>query len=153
MPKDAVSAGTKTGGKGSFRRPQKRVAQSSAAEGEKVWQAALRQGCRNLGDVDSITMILDGQTDALSFKKAELAMDMKANTYVIKGTPEKKPLADVVQDMFANIDMSKFKKDKDENDLGDDIENVDFANPDAAAPPPTNEAAAEEPKEDLNQVD
>jgi nascent polypeptide-associated complex subunit beta len=114
-------------------------------EGEKVWQAAQRQGCRSLGEIDVVNIIFGDEKDALCFKKPELAIDLKANTYVARGTPERKPISEVLQDMISNLDLSKYKKDKDENDLGEDLGNVDFANPTPSAPPTANEEPKVEP--------
>ena len=123
--------GMKTGGKGSWRRKVKKTGSSNQAA-DKLWLAAQRAGCRDIGPIDSCSMIITGQEEALAFSKPELALDMRANTYVLKGKAEKKPMSEVFQDLLQGIDFSKFAKDdkeeKKDDNLGD-VENVDFSKP------------------------
>lgn len=123
--------GAKVGGKGSWRRKVKK-APSSSQEADKVWLSAQRQGCRDIGEIDNATMILANDKEGLSFTKPELAVDMRANTYILRGKPEKKPLADLVQDLLAGIDFSKFKKDGENKEELGDVANVDFSKPEEA---------------------
>lgn len=120
--------GTRTGGKGSWRRKTKKVNAGGNQEGEKLWMACARQGCREFGELDTASIILKDSEDALAFTKPELAFNMHANTYVLKGTPAKKPLAEVFQDLISAMDLSKFAPKKGEE--GDDLgvsEDVNFA--------------------------
>ena len=116
--------GQKTGGKGSWRRKTKKT-QSASQEADKLWLAAQRQGCRDIGEIDSATMIIAGKEDALSFQNPELALDMRANTYVLHGKAQNKPLVEVIQDMLPGLDLKKKDGEKKE-ELGD-VENVDFS--------------------------
>lgn len=130
MSRGAV--GTRTGGKGSWRRKAKKAPKGGSQEGQKVWAAAQRLGCRQFGELDSASIIVKDQEDALAFTHPELAIDMRSNTYVLMGTPEKKPLVDVFTDLLGGIDLSKLKQ-KDgeeaaEDDLGN-VDNVDFSKP------------------------
>lgn len=119
--------GMKTGGKGSWRRKVKKTT-STANAGDKVWLAAQRAGCRDIGEIDSASMILasEGQ-DAIHFTKPELAIDMRANTYVLHGKAEKKPVVEVLTEMLAGIGADKLKNaPKADEELGD-VDNVDFS--------------------------
>ena len=119
--------GARVGGKGSWRRKVKK-APSQSQEGEKLWVAAQRAGCRDIGEIDSASMIIAGREQALYFSKPELAVDMKANTYVIHGKPQDKPIVEVLTDLLSGIDLSKGKKaEEGKEDLGDIPENVDFS--------------------------
>ena len=89
--------------------------------------ACARQGCREFGELDTASIILKDAEDALAFTKPELAFNMHANTYVLKGTAEKKPVAEVFTDLLSSLDLSKFAKKAEE---GDDLgvsEDVNFA--------------------------
>lgn len=119
--------GQRTGGKGSWRRKVKKTT-SSASEGDKVWLASQRLGCRDIGEIDTASMIIAGEKDALSFSKPSLAVDMRANTYVLHGKAEKKPINEVFTEMLAGIDFSKLGGEKKDDELGD-VENVDFSKP------------------------
>jgi nascent polypeptide-associated complex subunit beta len=130
--------GAKTGGKGSWRRKDKKVKKGGNLEGTKVWQAALRSGCRSFGNLDSASFLFSGQDDALSFDKPELAFDMRANTFVLQGNAVKKPMVEILQDLVSTLDFSKRGKETDgeappaeDDDLGINTE-VNF---DAAAQP------------------
>lgn len=118
-------AGSRVGGKGTWRRKGKKVSNQNQ-EADKLWLACQRAGCRDIGEIDSASMVIAKEDNALSFTKPELAVDMRANTYVLKGKPEKKPVAEVLTELLQGIDFSKLAK-KDES-LGD-VENVDFSKP------------------------
>ena len=121
--------GAKVGGKGSWRRKTKKTP-SQNQEADKLWLACQRAGCRDIGEIDSASMIIAGQEQAVSFSKPELAIDMRANTYVLRGKAEKKPMAEVftelIQSVAANLPKPKDGEKKEE--LGD-VENVDFSKP------------------------
>ena len=139
-----VAVGSKTGGKGSWRRKAKRVSKGSQ-EGQKVWFAAQRLGCRDIGEIDTAAILVN-QEDALSFSKPSLLINMNAHTYCLMGNPEKKKFVDVLTDFLSSFDFAKSKP-KDEqhaDDLGEIPENVDFSKPEEGG----NEApAAAEPAE------
>ena len=128
------NVGVRTGGKGSWRRKAKRTPKGGNHEGQKVWAAALRSGCREFGELDSASMIVEGQEEAVFFSKPQLALDMRSNTFVLMGTAEKKPMQEVLQELLSSIDFSKFAKkaEKEEgaaDDIGDVPEDVDFSKP------------------------
>ena len=118
--------GVRTGGKGSWRRKTKK-APSTNQEADKLWLAAQRAGCRDIGEIDNASMIIAGSEQALSFTKPVLAIDMRANTYVLRGKAEKKPISDVLKDLIQGIDFSKFGKDEKKDEELGDVEDVDFS--------------------------
>jgi nascent polypeptide-associated complex subunit beta len=137
--------GSKTGGKGSWRRKGKKVSTTGNLEGQKVWATALRLGCRQFGQLDSASMLISGEDDALHFTKPELVLDMRSNTYILQGTPAKKPMVEVLQELFASFDPSKVDKehgaaeekpDEGGDDLGDIPDGIDFAAADEGTTPP-----------------
>ena len=123
------AVGAKTGGKGSWRRKVKKVT-SQNQEADKLWLQAQRAGCRDIGEIDSATMIVSGQEQALSFTKPELAIEMRANTYVLRGKHEMKPISEVLQDLISGIDLSKLGKAEgaEDKEIGD-VDGVDFSAP------------------------
>ena len=129
------TVGARTGGKGSWRRKGKKQPHGDNLEAQKIWAAAQRLINNRIFQLDLCLMIGDlKDNDALSFNKPELLCDQRANTYIIHGKPEKKPMTEVFQDLFSNIDFSKFGKDKaneeaGENDLGDIPQDLDFSKP------------------------
>jgi nascent polypeptide-associated complex subunit beta len=135
------SVGAKTGGKGSWRRKEKKVKKGGNVEGSKLWQAAQRLGCRAFGALDSASFIYGAQEEALSFDKPELAFEMRANTFLLQGTGVKKPMVEILQDLVSTLDLSKRVKGAadgegegdaeakgDDDDLGVPTD-VDFAAP------------------------
>ncbi|KAH0791701.1 putative transcription factor 3b [Histomonas meleagridis] len=121
--------GMKTGGRGSWRRKTKKTQKNGNQNGLKVWLAAQRLGCREFGELDSASIILQGSEEALSFQKPELAFNMHANTYAIMGKVEKKPIVEVLTDLISGMNLSGLNKKAEEenNDLGDVPEDVDFS--------------------------
>jgi stalled ribosome alternative rescue factor ArfA len=112
------TVGAKTGGKGSWRRKEKKVKKGGNVEGTKLWQAATRLGCRAFGALDSVSILFAGQDEALSFDKPELLFDMRANTFIIQGTAVKKPMIEVVQELVSSLDFSKLKDSADSTAAG-----------------------------------
>lgn len=122
------AVGAKTGNKGSWRRKVKKTATGANAEGEKVWAAAQRLGCHNIGDIDTASIITVGDDQAIAFDHPELAIEMRANTYVLHGEPKKKPIAEVLADMLKGINIPTSGKEGEEaDDLGEEVGDVDFA--------------------------
>ena len=118
--------GMKTGGKGSWRRKAKKTGNQANQAADKLWLAAQRAGCRDIGQIDSASIICAAEKDALSFNKPELALDMRANTYLLKGKPEKKPMAEILTEMLQSIAGGRFAQAAEDakNELGD-TENVE----------------------------
>ncbi|EAX96065.1 transcription factor BTF3, putative [Trichomonas vaginalis G3] len=119
--------GAQVGGKGSWRRKVKK-APTGSQNADKLWLAAQRQGCRDIGEIDSASMIIAGQEKGLQFTKPELAIDMRANTYVLRGKPEEKPLVDLLQNLLAGMGVQAKKPEEAKEELGN-VENVDFSKP------------------------
>jgi hypothetical protein len=123
-------------------------------EGQKVWASALRLGCRQFGQLDSAAIIISGVDEAIHFAKPELVLDMRSNTYVLQGNPEKKPMVEVLQELFASFNMSKAdskegateeKPEEGGDDLGDIPDGIDFAAADGATEPPDKSEPTEDP--------
>ena len=114
--------GMRTGGKGSWRRKVKKTGSANQAA-DKLWLAAQRAGCRDIGQIDNASIVSASDKDAISFTRPELALDMRANTYVLKGKAEKKPMAEVLTEMIQSIAGGKFAKaaeaDAAKDELGD----------------------------------
>lgn len=129
------TVGSRTGGKGSWRRKAKKTPKGGNQEGQKVWAAALRSGCRNFGELDTASFIFTEGEEALHFNKPQLALDMRSNTFVLMGQGEKKKVSEVLQDMIAGLDFTKLlqsaKKEggEEKDDIGEVPEDVDFSKP------------------------
>ncbi|EAX97852.1 NAC domain containing protein [Trichomonas vaginalis G3] len=121
--------GMRVGGKGSWRRKAKK-APTGSQEADKLWLAAQRQGCRDIGGIDGASIIMATKETGLSFTKPELAIDMRANTYVLRGKPEEKPIAELLTELIQGMasNLAKANKDEKKDELGN-VENVDFSKP------------------------
>jgi nascent polypeptide-associated complex subunit beta len=88
--------------------------------------------------------MLQAGTDAIYLPKPDLLCDTRANTYVLKGKAEKKPISEVLQELFASLDIPHAKGESapadEADDLGDIPAGTDFANPDADAKEPVADA-------------
>lgn len=128
------NVGVRTGGKGSWRRKAKKTPKGGNHEGQKVWAAALRSGCREFGELDAASMMIEGQDEALFFEKPQLALDMRSNTFVLMGAPQKKPMAEVLQELIMQLGAFTGQKPAEKtegatDDIGDVPEDVDFSKP------------------------
>ena len=122
--------GNRTGGKGSWRRKGKKQPHGDNLEAQKVWAAARRLINNRIFQLDGAAILFDNQTDkAKAFTKPELLCDQRANTYILHGKAEDKPLTEVIQELLAGMDISKFAQNKEdkEDDLGEVPENLDFS--------------------------
>ena len=143
--------GNKTGGKGSWRRKAKRVAKGGNQEGQKVWFAASRLGCRDIGEIDFAAFLFtnseaEKNNEALYMPKPHLAFNLNASTFVLNGPSEKKNVAEVLTQLISGFDFSKMKdKQENQDDLGDVPADVDFSKPEG------EEAPAEENKEEAKE--
>ena len=136
------TVGAKTGGKGSWRRKTKKTQHGGNQDGLKVWLAAQRLVCRDFGELDSVSMIIQGSDEALSFKQPELAFNTHANTFAIMGKAEKKTITEVLTDLISGMNFGSIKKGEEEHkedELGDVPADVDFSK--------AEEKPAEEKKE------
>lgn len=143
--------GTRVGGKGSWRRKGKKQPHGDALEAQKVWAAAQRLINGRVFPLDNVTMLLKDQEKAKSFNKPELLCDTRANTYIIHGKAEEKPMADVLQDLISGIDFSKFKGKEEKDELNDVPADVDFSNPEGQKEEPKPEEAAEAKPEEKKE--
>jgi nascent polypeptide-associated complex subunit beta len=133
-----VKVGTQTGQKGSFRRKAKKASKSPNQEGNKVWLAANHLGLREISALDSASFIIQGAEDAIYLAKPEALVDLRNNTFVLRGKPEPKKVAEVLQDLLRGMDLGKLGKgdaatpedSAEAGDLGDVPADIDFAQPD-----------------------
>jgi nascent polypeptide-associated complex subunit beta len=133
------NVGSRTGGKGSWRRKAKKAPHGGNQEGQKLWAAAQSHQCRDFGELDSAAIIVKDSEEAFAFTKPELIANTVANTYLLKGEPQKKPIVEVLTEFLSSMDLSKLGKgvpaaETVPDDLGEIPEGVDFGNPEAEVP-------------------
>jgi hypothetical protein len=137
----SVKVGSQTGQKGSFRRKAKKTSKAPNQEGTKLWVAASHLGLRSGSALDSASFVIHKEEEAIYLAKPELLFDMRSSTYVLRGTATKKPMQEIIQEMFAGLDLKKLAKGEgtadDTADAPDDLgsvpDDIDFANPDGDA--------------------
>ena len=150
------SVGQKVGGKGSWRRKVKRVLDDPGA---KLWTACVNARCRSCGVIEKCLFLSQGDY-GYSFTKPEMLYNIEANAYVIRGTPEKKSLKDILQEFLVPNARLATRDDKVE-ELGD-VSNVNFAegdkeevkeesNEEVKEEEPKEEAKVEEPAEEVKE--
>jgi nascent polypeptide-associated complex subunit beta len=134
-----VKVGAQVGQKGSFRRKVKKASKAANQEGNKLWLNVTHLGLREIPPLDSASFILQGSDEAIYLSKPEAIVDLRNNTFVLRTNKvEKKPVADVFQDMLRGLDLSKLGKgdtpaeSEDTGDLGELPDNIDFAKPDTS---------------------
>ena len=92
--KKARSA-VRTGGKGSVRRKKKNIRKSSNANDQKLEQTLKKLNVRPIPEIEEANFFMDDKT-VMRFTKPEVKHNMNANTIIVKGAHEQKPLQEVL---------------------------------------------------------
>jgi nascent polypeptide-associated complex subunit beta len=90
-----MAAGVRTGGKGSVRR-KKKAAHKAAPTDDKRLQSTLKRLQLNvLPNIEEVSIIRENGS-VIHFKSPKVQAQISANTYVVSGTAETKPLTDMM---------------------------------------------------------
>merc|ERR1712176_313228 len=98
-------AKTSTGGKGSVRRKKKVASRSAAAQSDAKLSTTLKKlGATNIPGVEEVNFFKeDGKV--IHFKNPKLQASIAANTYIISGPSETKPLQDLLPSIVSQLGM------------------------------------------------
>eukprot|EP00759_Apiculatamorpha_spiralis_P028949 PhF_6_TR3139/c0_g1_i1/m.4544/K01527/EGD1, BTF3; nascent polypeptide-associated complex subunit beta len=92
----------RTGGKGSVRRKSKGVHKSSGAEDKKLQATLKRLGVNSIGECEEVNFFREDNT-VLHFTNPKVEANIPAHTYVVKGKPETKKLADILPQVLSQL--------------------------------------------------
>jgi|Transcript_5146 nascent polypeptide-associated complex subunit beta len=103
-------ASTKTGGKGSSRRKKKSASRSSAAQSDqKLGQALKKLGATNIPGIEEVNLFKeDGKV--IHFVNPKVQASIGANTYIISGPSETKPLQELLPSIVSQLGMDNLSQ-------------------------------------------
>jgi len=99
------SAQTSTGGKGSVRRKKKVSTRSGAAQSDAKLNTTLKKlGATNIPGIEEVNFFKeDGKV--IHFKNPKVQASVAANTYIVSGPSETKPLQDLLPNIVSQLGM------------------------------------------------
>ena len=103
-------ASTSTGGKGTVRRKKKVASRSSAAQSDVKLSAALKKlGATNIPGIEEVNLFKeDGKV--IHFVNPKVQASIAANTYIISGHSETKPLQDLLPGIVSQLGMDNLSQ-------------------------------------------
>lgn len=101
-------ASTTTGGKGSIRRKKKVSTRSSSAQSDAKLSTTLKKlGATNIPGIEEVNFFKeDGKV--IHFKNPKVQAAIAANTYIISGPSETKPLQELLPSIVSQLGMDNF---------------------------------------------
>lgn len=98
-------ASTTTGGKGSIRRKKKVSSRSAAAQSDAKLNTTLKKlGATNIPGIEEVNFFKeDGKV--IHFKNPKVQASVAANTYIVSGPSETKPLQDLLPNIVSQLGM------------------------------------------------
>jgi len=99
-----------TGGKGSVRRKHKSASRSSSAQSDQKLTAALKKlGATNIPGIEEVNLFKeDGKV--IHFVNPKVQAQITANTYIISGPSETKPLQDLLPSIVSQLGMDNLSQ-------------------------------------------
>ena len=101
---------TSTGGKGTVRRKKKAASRSSAAQTDVKLSAALKKlGATNIPGIEEVNFFKeDGKV--IHFVNPKVQASIAANTYIISGHSETKPLQELLPSIVSQLGVNDFSQ-------------------------------------------
>mmetsp|Transcript_21091 Transcript_21091/g.42320 ORF Transcript_21091/g.42320 Transcript_21091/m.42320 type:complete len:164 (+) Transcript_21091:403-894(+) len=98
-------ASTQTGGKGAIRRKKKAASRGSAAQSDVKLSAALKKlGATNIPGIEEVNLFKeDGKV--IHFVNPKVQASIAANTYIVSGASETKPLQELLPSIVSQLGM------------------------------------------------
>mmetsp|Transcript_777 Transcript_777/g.1224 ORF Transcript_777/g.1224 Transcript_777/m.1224 type:complete len:170 (-) Transcript_777:162-671(-) len=103
-------ASTSTGGKGSVRRKKKVASRSAAAQSDAKLSTTLKKlGATNIPGIEEVNLFKeDGKV--IHFQNPKVQASIGANTYIISGPSETKPLQDLLPSIVSQLGMDNLSQ-------------------------------------------
>ena len=104
------AAPTSTGGKGSMRRKKKVASRSAAAQSDAKLSTTLKKlGATNIPGIEEVNLFKeDGKV--IHFVNPKVQASIAANTYIISGPSETKPLQDLLPSIVSQLGMDNLSQ-------------------------------------------
>merc|ERR1712157_223728 len=99
-----------TGGKGAVRRKKKAASRSSSAQSDVKLNAALKKlGATNIPGIEEVNLFKeDGKV--IHFVNPKVQASIAANTYIVSGPSETKPLQDLLPSIVSQLGMDNLSQ-------------------------------------------
>jgi len=103
-------ASTSTGGKGTVRRKKKAASRSSAVQSDlKLGSALKKLGATNIPGIEEVNLFKeDGKV--IHFVNPKVQASIAANTYIISGPSETKPLQDLLPSIVSQLGVDNLSQ-------------------------------------------
>jgi nascent polypeptide-associated complex subunit beta len=95
-----MAAGVRTGGKGSVRRKKKAVHKAAPTDDKRLQSTLKRLQLNLLPGIEEVNIIRENGT-FIHFKNPKVQAQVPANTYVVSGTAETKPLTEMMSNVMS----------------------------------------------------
>lgn len=103
-------ASVSTGGKGTVRRKRKTTNRSSAAQSDAKLGAALKKlGATNIPGIEEVNFFKD-DGKVIHFQNPRVQASIQANTYIISGPNDTKPLQDLLPSIVSQLGMENISQ-------------------------------------------
>lgn len=97
-----MAAGVRTGGKGSVRRKKKAVHKAAPTDDKRLQSTLKRLQLNQLPGIEEVNIIRENGT-FIHFKNPKVQAHIAANTYVVSGNAETKPLTEMMNSVMDGI--------------------------------------------------
>jgi nascent polypeptide-associated complex subunit beta len=103
-------ASTSTGGKGSIRRKKKVASRSSSAQSDAKLSTTLKKlGANNIPGIEEVNLFKD-DGKVIHFQNPKVQASIAANTYIISGPSETKPLQELLPSIVSQLGMDNLSQ-------------------------------------------
>lgn len=103
-------ASTSTGGKGSVRRKKKVASRSAAAQSDAKLGTTLKKlGATNIPGIEEVNLFKD-DGNVVHFVNPKVQAAIAANTYVVSGPSETKPLQELLPSIVSQLGMDNLSQ-------------------------------------------
>lgn len=103
-------ANAQTGGKGTARRKKKSTSRSSAAQSDAKLSTTLKKlGATNIPGIEEVNLFKD-DGKVVHFTNPKVQASIGANTYVVSGNSETKPLQDLLPSIVSQLGMENLSQ-------------------------------------------
>ncbi len=104
------SSGATTGGKGTVRRKKKAASRSSSAQSDVKLNAALKKlGATNIPGIEEVNFFKD-DGKVIHFVNPKVQASIAANTYIVSGAADTKPLQDLLPSIVSQLGMDNISQ-------------------------------------------
>lgn len=101
-------ASSSTGGKGSVRRKKKTTTRSSSAQSDAKLGVALKKlGATNIPGIEEVNFFKE-DGNVIHFQNPRVQASIQANTYIISGNNEEKPLQELLPSIVSQLGVGDF---------------------------------------------